>query len=175
MHEQLRSHEALLTGFPPFVVRHMDELLILVAGPVPQGAISAAQLDRLSMLLRVEPVNQEDNASGTQEQQQQGRRFQDGGSPMDACPTPFSGAHKAAIVLLSYSPCMTCERAYRFNESSVDGHYFMQCAVCAVSRRSYLLERLRSFVFRQQWQRWSQVGATPLIGGMAERCACPGI
>lgn len=102
-----------------------------------------------------------------------------GGSKMAAAPWMLVQhhfqVHKAAVVFLSYSPCMACEWACSFNEGCADGHYFMQWAVCAVCRRSYLFERLRSFVFRQQWQRWSQVGAAPLIGGMAERCDCPGI
>lgn len=63
MRQHLQQHlalqEALVTGLPAFLGRHADLLVALVTAPAaspgkaqPQGMISAAELDRLALLLR---------------------------------------------------------------------------------------------------------------------------
>ncbi len=79
----IKQQQALLSGYHEFLQRNATTLLALClsrpppAGEVlPEGAhISAAEVDRAALLLA--PLAE----GGTEE----------GGSPMDATPTPFTG------------------------------------------------------------------------------------
>ena len=115
LQQHLQLQEALVSGFSGFVARHAGMLLSLVQDPpprgqgsggavdppgeqlqlglsdleaAPHGTITAAELDRLSFLLR--PAGLEDGQAGRS-------RTIEGGSPMDVCPTPFSLGAGAGI------------------------------------------------------------------------------
>lgn len=131
LQEHLALQEALLQGFSGFITRHSHALVALVldphatqqqqqqpgsppqqqqqqqqraAPPPPDGSqrVSAAELDRLSFLLR--PSQGDGEEGGTS------RRLE-GGSPMDVCCTPFTGAdagYKAVLHDASVFFCFVC-------------------------------------------------------------------
>lgn len=79
----LHQQQALLSGYLEFLQRSAPQLLALcLSRPPPPGEhslealhISAAEVDRAALLLAPLPED----------------RGEDGGSPMDATPTPFTG------------------------------------------------------------------------------------
>ncbi|KAI3435495.1 hypothetical protein D9Q98_001561 [Chlorella vulgaris] len=110
LQQHLQHQEALLSGFSGFVARHADVLLALVTAPgapspgkqpQAQGMVSAAELDRLSFLLKPREAEAGEGpaAAGPSSSSGSGgsggggrrkRRLPEGGSPMDVCPTPFT-------------------------------------------------------------------------------------
>lgn len=120
LQQHLQHQEALLSGFSGFVARHADVLLALVTAPgapspgkqpQAQGMVSAAELDRLSFLLKPREAEAGEGpaAAGPSSSSGSGgsggggrrkRRLPEGGSPMDVCPTPFTGT--AACRAASY-------------------------------------------------------------------------
>lgn len=85
----LGQQQALLAGYLEFLQRSASQLLALCLSKPPSEAsleglmISAAEVDRAGLLLAPLP----------------GERGEEGGSPMDATPTPFTGKLTAPAIL----------------------------------------------------------------------------
>ena len=84
LQQHLQQHRQLMHGYTDYLQRHAAAMLALCLDPRRDGAgqpglVSAAEVDRLSLLL----------TPGGEETQQ---RHDGDGSPMEISPTPFSGA-----------------------------------------------------------------------------------